>query len=415
MFQRIRTLQKEYPTQYWLLFWGMLISSAGISLIWPFLTIYLREKLTLPLTTIAALITISSIATLVSSLLIGPVMDRFGRKIVMVVSLILSAVIFSLMNYAQTFPQFVILMALRGAFAPLYSVAADAMVADLIEEKKRAEAYSLLRIINNVGIALGPAIGGFITSESYTAAFLLGSSSLAIFGLLVILTMRETAPTLVNRASPIKQDSHGYSDLFKDGLFTSFCGSITLARIMPALVFVLLSVYVKENFGIPESQYGFLMTTNAVVVVLFQFTVTRFANRYPPLKVLAVGSLIYAIGIGSIALGNNFWAFMASMVVLTFGELLIAPTGTTLASQLAPEDQRGRYMSVYSLTVGVARGIGPIFGGALNDNISPAAIWYGGSAAGLLAFLWFWALYFQRRKRNEALMNPVQTSFDDAS
>jgi MFS family permease len=329
--------------------------------------------------------------------------------------LFLSAVIFSLMSFAQTLPQFVILMALRGAFAPLYSVAADAMVADLIADKKRSEAYSLLRIINNVGIALGPAIGGFITTGSYTAAFILGSSSLAIFGLLVIFTIRETAPALVNTSHIEDSETSGYRVLFKDNLFISFCGSITLARIMPALVFVLLSVYVKENFAIPESQFGFLMTTNAIIVVLFQFSVTRLVSKLPPLRVLAFGSLIYAVGIGSIALGENFWAFMASMVVLTFGELLIAPTGTTLASQLAPAAQRGRYMSVYSLTVGIARGIGPVFGGMLNDNLSPAAIWYGGSAAGILAFIWFLGLFFQRRNRDAAENILTQTSSGDAS
>ncbi|NMC54187.1 MAG: MFS transporter [Chloroflexi bacterium] len=414
MFHRLRSLQKEYPAQYWLLFWGMLVSSAGISLIWPFLTIYLREKLDLPLTTVASLITLSSVATLVASLIAGPIMDRFGRKIIMVASLFLSAVTFVLMSFASTLPQFMILMLLRGAFTPLYSVAADAMVADLIETDRRVEAYSLLRIVNNVGIALGPAVGGFITSSSYSAAFNLGGASLLIFALLVLFTIQETAP-LRAAAALEPASSGGYLSIFKDRFFMSFCGAFTFSGMMSALVFVLLSVYVKENFSIPESQFGFLMTTNALVVVLFQFAVSRISNRHPPLRVLATGALVYAVGVGSIAFGRGFFAFMLSIIVLTFGELLIAPTATTLVSQIAPAHLRGSYMGVFSLTVGVARGLGPIYGGVLNDKISPAAIWYGGLVVGLIAAIWYYRLYQIRRKSKQALMVSAQTSSGGAS
>lgn len=194
-----------------------------------------------------------------------------------------------------------------------------------------------------------------------------------------------------------------------------FCSAFTFSGMMSALVFVLLSVYVKENFSIPESQFGFLMTTNALVVVLFQFAVSRISNRHPPLRVLATGALVYAVGVGSIAFGRGFFAFMLSIIVLTFGELLIAPTATTLVSQIAPAHLRGSYMGVFSLTVGVARGLGPIYGGVLNDKISPAAIWYGGLVVGLIAAIWYYRLYQIRRKSKQALMVSAQTSSGGAS
>ncbi|MCU0509523.1 MAG: MFS transporter, partial [Anaerolineae bacterium] len=109
----------------------------------------------------------------------------------------------------------------------------------------------------------------------------------------------------------------------------------------------------------------------------------------PLLRMLALGALIYALGVGSVALGAGFWAFWTSMVVLTFGELLIAPTGTAYAANAAPADMRGRYMGLYGLTWSVAFGIGPVFGGWLNDNISPTATWIGGMLIGLVAVAGF--------------------------
>ena len=105
--------------------------------------------------------------------------------------------------------------------------------------------------------------------------------------------------------------------------------------------------------------------------------------------VLAVGSLFLALGAGSVALGWSFPTFLASMVVLTIGEMIVMPTSTALTANLAPPNMRGRYMSIYGLTWGIGFGIGPVIGGFLNDNLAPVAIWYGGLVMGLVATLGF--------------------------
>jgi len=156
-----------------------------------------------------------------------------------------------------------------------------------------------------------------------------------------------------------------------------------------SLMMVLLPVYVKENFGVPESSYGFILATNAAMVVLFQYGVTRLTQRYYHLPVLAVGSLFYALGVGSVALGAGFAGFLVSMIILTIGELIMIPTSTALTANLAPPDMRGRYMGVYGLTWGVAMGIGPVLGGTLNDQVAPVAIWYAGLVLGAVAAIGF--------------------------
>jgi MFS family permease len=152
---------------------------------------------------------------------------------------------------------------------------------------------------------------------------------------------------------------------------------------------VLLPVYAKEQFGVVESQYGFIMATNAAMVVLFQYVVTQLTSRYPHLPVLAVGALFYGLGVGSVALGHGFAAFLISMAILTIGELILVPTGIALAANLSPADMRGRYLGVYGLSWGVAFGVGPVLGGYLNDHLAPVAIWVGGLVFGLSAMVGF--------------------------
>jgi MFS family permease len=80
---------------------------------------------------------------------------------------------------------------------------------------------------------------------------------------------------------------------------------------------------------------------------------------------------------------------------MTIGELILMPTASAYVAELAPTDMRGRYMSVAGLTWSAAAGIAPLMGGYLNDNVSPAATWYGGFMVGILGILSF--LYLSKK------------------
>jgi MFS family permease len=312
----------------------------------------------------------------------------------MMVSLVGSGLVYLAMTQATTLPQWAILMVVMGALGPLFRVGSNAMVADLIPPDDRASAYALLRMSNNLGIAIGPAIGGFIAAVSYSRAFMAAVTGYLLFALLLWFMVSETL-TKTQESTRGDLSGSGYGRLLQDRSFLAFCGIVTLAVIPASIMMVLLPVYAKEQFGVIESQYGFIMAANAAMVVLFQYGVTQITKRFPSLLVMAVGALLYGVGVGSVALGASFLAFLLSMIIMTLGELIMVPTGTTLAANLSPPDMRGRYMGIYGLTWGVGFGIGPALGGFLNDSIAPAAIWYGALAFGLLATAGF--LILRRR------------------
>ncbi len=396
MFIRLRTAAHSYPRQFWLLFSGMLISTIGSSMIWPFLTIYLSKRLNLPLLSVASLFTINAVLDLTFSFIAGPIVDRAGRKWIMVISLVGNGMINILMAGASSLEVFAILMALNGAVNPLYRIGADAMMADLIEPERRAEAYSLLRMSNNLGISLGPMIGGFVAVASYASAFFIAASGQILYGLMLLLLARET---LSHKTTAVKIESFGgYGKVMRDRHFISFVGAVATNTIVAAMIWQLLAVYTNKNYAISESLYGFLPTTNALMVVLFQFMVTRVTKRFPPIYMVSLGALVYALSAGIFSLGSGFWGFWLGMAVMTVGELILVPTATTYVANRAPADMRGRYMSLYGLTWSIARGIGPAFGGLLNDSLGPKYIWYGGLLVGLVSVTWLLLLSRQNRK-----------------
>jgi MFS family permease len=376
----------RFPRQFWLMFWGLLLSTSGASMIWPFLLIYINGKLNLPLTAVSTLITINAVCSVLATFLAGSIADRLGRKGVMVISLFADAALFVWMIQADDYLTFAMLMAARGFSNPLYRVGADAMLADLVPSKDRPEAYALVRMASNLGIAIGPAVGGFLAATSYALAFYAAASGMALYGLLLAFFGRET---LQVNPQETRQESNswlgGYDKVLKDKAFTPVIGMMMFGWVTAVLMWILMPIYAKDNFGVPENFYGWIPTTNALLVVSLQIFVTRRTRHYETRRMMSLGMLFYAIANGLVALATGFWGFWFAMVIMTIGELIIVPTSSTYVANIAPAAMRGRYMSIYGLTWSFGQMVGPVLGGLLNDNFGPVYIWIGGLAIGLVS------------------------------
>jgi MFS family permease len=219
------------------------------------------------------------------------------------------------------------------------------------------------------------------------------------YSLLMFFFSRETLPAReANSAAPQRggNDLGGYRMVLNDRHFMGFVGIFTLVQFCAALVWILLSVYAKHQYGVTENLYGWIPTTNALMVVFLQLGVTLFTRRFSALPVMAVGAFFYAAATASVGLGQGFWAFWVSMVIMTIGELILMPTASTYIANLAPADMRGRYMSFFSLSWGVASGLAPLIGGNLGDLFGPQATWFSGALVGLVAVVGFVVLALRR-------------------
>ncbi|MBI2845370.1 MAG: MFS transporter [Chloroflexi bacterium] len=401
MITRASNLFRSYPGQFWIIVFNGVVGAAGGNLVWPFLTIYLHLQLGFSLSVVGMVFALSSVAGLLAQIIAGPIVDRFGRRMAMVLSMASSAVFLVGFSQARSLVDWAILGALSRIAWPLGGVATNAMVADLIEPERRPEGYAILRVGMNAGVAIGPAIGGFIAAYSYTLSFLIAAAVSAVLAVITMLLIHETKPEVVQTEKKVADE--GYGRLLRDYPFLAFCAALTIMNLAYAQMMIFLPVYIKEQFAIPESGYGFILATNALMVVFFQFGVTRITERYPNLPVMAVGALFIAVGLGSVALSSTYLLFLLSMVIYTVGELITAPTASAYAADAAPLTMRGRYMAIFSLAMGIGFGVGPIVGGTLNDTLGPASIWYGAMLLGLVSTAGFAFLALRPKLRAEAL------------
>lgn len=385
MLFRIKNVYRAYPRQFWIVVLVLMLAWTFHSMMWPFLMIFISQRLNTSLTVVAGMLTINSIAGLATTFFGGAIADRFGRKWVMVFSLCLCAVSWYCFQFATGSVLFIGLMALNGATTPLYRLAADAMMADLLPVDQRIDAYSILRMGNNLGVALGPTVGGFLAAVSYPLAFSVAGIGMLGCGVLALVLSGETMPERSPVLQPVESSRFGgYGHLFHDKPFLVLIGSYLFGRLASATIWMMLGVYVKDNYGMSESLYGFIPMTNALMVIFLQVLITSQVKRRDARWMMALGSAFYGIAVLGVAFAQGFWGFWVCMVIATIGEMILVPTSTTVAASLAPENMRGRYMGIYTVTTAVGSGVGPLIGGFLSDQYGPVTTWYGGGLAGFL-------------------------------
>jgi len=162
-----------------------------------------------------------------------------------------------------------------------------------------------------------------------------------------------------------------------------------------------LSVFLRDVHGIPARGYGLLLSLNATMVVLFQFMITRQIKRFAPLKIMAWGMVIYAVGFSMYGYVATIPFFVLAMVIITIAEMLVTPIAQAIVAKLAPEDMRGapedmrgRYMAIFGFSWTIPTAIGPLAAGVIMDNYNPNWVWYAcGISMMISAAIFAWLQY----------------------
>ncbi len=169
---QFRDILAEYPRPFWTLIGATFIDRVGGALLFPFFTLYVTAKFGVSMTTVGVLLLIYSLTSVVGSTVGGALADRVGRKKMIIFGLLASGISSLFMGYADTIALFALGAVLAGLFADTGGPAQQAMVADLLPARQRAEGYGIQRVVNNLAVTFGPIIGGFMAAISYLLLFI---------------------------------------------------------------------------------------------------------------------------------------------------------------------------------------------------------------------------------------------------
>jgi MFS family permease len=414
MLTKIKNSYKEYPNAFKVLVFSTFIDRLGFFLMFPFFALYVTARFNVGMTQVGFLFAIFSAGSIIGGIIGGALADKYGRRAMVLVGLIASGVSSIFMGLVEDLNIFYILAAFMGLMGNFGGPARQAMVADLLPKEKQAEGFGILRVAVNLSAAVGPIFGGIIATQSYLFLFIADAVSSIITAIIVFFVIPETKPEKKEGEveETVVKSVIGYKEVLKDWRYMLFLSVSAITVIVYMQMNATLSVFLRDVHGFPTLYFGFLLSMNAVMVVVFQFWIIKKISKYSSMKVMAIGTLFYMVGFGMYGFVSESYLFFIAMAIITIGEMIEMPTGQTAAASFAPEDKRGRYMAVFGFHWAVPNLFGVLIAGLIMDNIGPNWVWYVAGILSLFAAVGFWLLHGITKARfsieKELLVEEVQ-------
>ncbi len=405
----IRTLYHKFPPRFWVVVSVHFIDKVGGTLVFPFFALYITRKFQVGMTEAGILLGVLSLSGIAGAMIGGGLTDRLGRRKLILFGLVFSAMSSLALGLVNDFRWLYPVAVLVGLLSDVGGPAHSAMIADILAKEQRQEGFGILRVVGNMAWLVGPTIGGFVARTSFFALFVIDATMSCVVAALFYFLMPETKPEPhpEHRHEGFLETFRNYHLVLRDRGFMAFLVACILMGVVYIQMYSSLSVYLRDGHGIQPQAYGFLLTSSAITVILFQIWVMSLLKSRPPFLMMALGTLFYMIGFGMFGFVSAYALFVLAVFIITIGEMIVMPTGQALAANFARIDMRGRYMAMYDLTNKIPATVGPAAAGVVLDNYNPNLLWHIGALLCAVAAVSFYILHVrlgsQRERRQVAM------------
>lgn len=354
------------PRALWLLVIGMAVNVTGSSFLWPLNTIYIHDHLGKSLSVAGIVLMLNSAASVIGNLFGGSLFDKIGgyKSIILGISITIVALLG--LTFWPGWPQYIFFLTLVGFGSGIVFPAMYAMAGSVWKEGGR-KAFNAIYVAQNLGVAVGAALGGLVASYSFQLIFMANAAMYLIFMMIAIIGYRSIDTRAAKQTNVLQENGAVKSHAKLYALLILAVGYL-LCWVGYVQWQTTIAAYTQE-LNISLNQYSILWTINGALIVLGQPVVNRLIKPFQDkLKLqIVIGMVIFMVSYAVAAGANAFSGFVAGMVILTIGEMLIWPAVPTIANDLAPKGREGFYQGIVNSTATGGRMIGPLMGGILVD------------------------------------------------
>jgi MFS family permease len=357
------------PRALWVLIIGMTINVTGSSFLWPLNAIYVHEHLGKSMSIAGLVLMLNSGASVVGNLIGGMLFDKIGGFKSVMLGIITTLTALIGLVFFHDWPHYAIFLTMIGFGVGVVFPVSYAYAGTIWPEGGR-RAFNALYVAQNLGVALGSALGGLIASYSFELIFAANAFMYMLFFLVMYFGLKD-----VKAAKVHKQKEMQTLKSANKGNRASWYALITLCigYFLCWMSYVQWSTTVAaytQKLDITLKQYSILWTINGALIVLAQPLLTSIINRWlcQLKRQMLAGFTIFVVSFFILLQANSFLDFVFAMVVLTIAEMLVWPAIPTVASQLAPEGRDGFYQGFVNSTATAGRMVGPVLGGFIVDT-----------------------------------------------
>lgn len=352
---------RSLPGPVYILVLGQFLNRFG-SFVYPFLSLYLKES-DYPLVRISGVFAAMGLGNLLGPIVGGYLADAIGRRNTIVISLFSSAASLIVMYF---FDEYTLLLAIAlffGCSTFVYGPPASALIADLVEPKKRITAFTFTRLAINAGFAAGPMVAGLLYTHSPFFIFAGDAITTALFAILALMFLPHGLRTVHGRTTSPRVIFNSWKDAYYDVLrnkaYCQYLIACFLLSISFIQVFNILALSATGD-GINAKTYGIIMGFNGILIILIEVPLIQWLKHFDSRKILSVGYLFIAGGLAGFAFADSVSEYFLAMGIFTLGEIISLPIGLAYSSNLAPEKYRGRYFGFRGMTWALGSLLGSI-------------------------------------------------------
>jgi MFS family permease len=357
-------------------------SALAFSSVWSFIGIWAIRELGASSSQLGVGFLFGAAAAAVGGYAGGHLSDYIGRKPLILAGFLSQAVLVLLFALADNVFFGLGLLALSGIFGSVGSAANQALVADAVPRERHEAAYASVRVAMNLGVTLGPVIGGLLLLGEHWSRLFVG-----VFVMLVV-AVAVGWRLLPSRGaySPEQPPERGsFSVIRRDYAFLLFLISGSLAYLVYVAYETVLPISAVDTHGLSPSTWGFLVIINPALVTLFQLRITRRFAHIPAGPKLVVAMLLMGFPFLLLSVNASIPMFALVIAVFVLGEMLWVPTSQAIVAGLAPADVRGAYMGAFGSTAAVGFALGPFAGLQFRELSGDTAMWSFFAAASVAA------------------------------
>ncbi|MFN0275391.1 MAG: MFS transporter [Chitinophagales bacterium] len=386
----------------WLIAFITLINRSGMMVL-PFLGLYLTEDLKYSNAKAGIVLSIFGIGSMVGSLLGGYLSDRIGHFRIVFTSLFFGGILYILLAFISTYSTLCIAVFFASVVNEALRPALTSSVSFYATKENTTRSFSLLRMAVNLGASIGPALAGLLAVVGYFWIFI-GDGFTSITAALTYyyffkgkgkLSQNKGDENSFTEELSVKKDLLKQNPL-KDILFLLFC----LGTLGYAIVFFQLwssiPLFYKQVHFLPEPEIGILLALNGLLVFIIEMPlVHRFENKIPPGRIIKFGVFFLALGIASLNFSSAHYILYVSMLLMSISEILAMPFMMTAIIRRSGNENRGKYIGIYSMTWSSAFIFAPLLGTYVIEHFNYTTLWW--VLCGICC-LTFMALHFCLKK-----------------
>lgn len=359
-------LLRGLPRPVQILIAGTFVNKAGTYII-PYLTIVLMRDFGLGPLQAGMAVAAYGAGSLVSILVGGQTTDRLGRRTTMLLSLFGSGVLAVLLGFAPDLKTFVVLLLGFGFLADLFQPAASAIVTDLVPPEERKIGFAALRVAINLGFAAGVVVGGFLVDWDWRFLFWGDGLTTLAYGLVILFFISETRP--------VRRDGEADISPFRDPPFLRLVAASGTFPMLMFAVMTVLPITLTEGAGYPSRFYGYLIGLNGLFVAIFELPLAARLPTSSRLHLAAGGLVVAATGVAMNGLAPDLWIYVAGILLVTVGEVVMMPQLSAAVADWAPRLSRGRYIGLFQSSWTFAKASAPVLFLPLRAEIGDALFW----------------------------------------